>query len=114
MQSGKWKLNIATKGKSSVSEMCGDPIGDIRREVQAYAANTRWGCTMSTTAAGTRRVRIVYDCPSDRAPDGRPVSKGRSEISVVSSSPQAFRAEMKSTVYPGYVLEGTRIGDCKQ
>jgi len=59
-------------------------------------------------------MRVVYNCPSDRAPDGRAVTKGKSEVSVVSTSPQAFRAEMKSTVYPGYVMEGTRIGNCEK
>ena len=74
----------------------------MRREVQEYAANTKWGCTMTTNPSGPRSVRVVYDCPSDRSPDGRPVSKGRSEISIDFASPQAFRIEMKSTVYCGY------------
>jgi hypothetical protein len=59
-------------------------------------------------------LKVVHDCPSDRSPDGRPVDKGRSEISVDSTSPQAFRIEMKSTVCGGYVMEGTRIGDCQR
>jgi hypothetical protein len=41
------------------------------------------------------------------------VTRGRSEISVVSTSPQAFRIEIKSTIYPGQVMEGTRIGNCE-
>jgi hypothetical protein len=116
MQAGKWKMRVTRQkdGRARDNETCGDPIDGFRGEVQAYAANTKWGCTMTTTALGPRSVRVVYDCPSDRSPDGRPVSKGRSELTLVSASPQAFRIEMKSTVYPGYVMEGTRIGDCKQ
>lgn len=112
MQAGKWKLSFTTKGRTKDSETCGDPLEGFRREVQEYAASTRWGCTMATNATGPRSVKVVYDCPSDRAPDGRPVSKGRSELSLDSASPQAFRLEMKSTVYPGHVMEGTRIGSC--
>ncbi len=113
MQAGKWKMRFTGGRRSGENEMCGDPIESFRREVQEYAATTKWGCTMTTSPSGPRSVTVVYDCPSDRAPDGRPVSKGRSELSVVSASPQAFRIEMKSTVYPGYVVEATRIGDCK-
>ena len=119
MQAGKWKLLVtrAKDGRAGDSEMCGDPIDGMRREVQEYAAKAKatWGCTMTTNPAGGRNVNIVYDCPSDRAPDGRPVQKGRWEISVVSASPQAFRIEMKSTLQQGsYVMEGTRIGECAQ
>jgi hypothetical protein len=116
MQAGKWKMHVTREkdGRARDNEICGDPIDGFRSEVQAYAANTKWGCTMTTSASGPRSVRVVYDCPSDRSPDGRAVSKGRSELSLVSASPQAFRIEMKSTVYPGYVMEGTRIGDCEQ
>jgi len=114
MQAGKWKLRVTKEGGSAKdSEMCGDPIDGFSREVQDYAASTKWGCTMTTNASGPRSARVVYDCPSDRSPDGRAVSKGRSELSLVSASPQAFRIEMKSTVYPGYVMEGTRIGNCE-
>jgi hypothetical protein len=112
MQAGKWKLRFTREGSASDSEMCGDPIDGMRREVQDYAANTKWGCTTTTSASGPRSVRVVYDCPSDGSPIGA-VTRGRSEISVVSTSPQAFRIEMKSTVYPGYVMEGTRIGNCE-
>jgi hypothetical protein len=112
MQAGKWKLRITSRGTTKDNEMCGDPIDGFSKEVQAYAATTKWGCTMTTTPTGPRSVRLVYDCPSDRSPEGRPVSQGRSEMSVVSASPQAFRIEMTSTVYPGYVMEGTRIGEC--
>ena len=69
---------------------------------------------MTTNTSGPRSVKVVYDCPSDRSPDGRPVSKGRWELSVVSASPQAFRIEMQSTADRPYVMEATRIGDCKQ
>ena len=115
MQAGKWKMRVTRQkdGRVRDNETCGDPIDGFRGEVQAYAASTKWGCTLTTTALGPRSVRVVYDCPSDRSPDGRPVSKGRSELTLVSASPQAFRIEMKSTVYPGYLAEGTRIGDCK-
>jgi hypothetical protein len=114
MQAGKWRLHFLRDSRASDSEICGDPIGSMRREVQTYQASTRWGCTMTTSPSGPRSVRIVYDCPSDRAPDGRPVTKGRSELSFVSASPQSFRAEMKSTAYGSYVMEGTRIGECGQ
>ncbi len=115
MQAGKWKLRLTKEGGSAKdSETCGDPISGFSREVQEYAASAKWGCTMTTNASGPRSVRVVYDCPSDRSPDGRAVSKGRSELSLVSASPQAFRIEMKSTVYRGYVMEGTRIGNCEQ
>jgi hypothetical protein len=114
MQAGKWKLRVTRDGRASDSEMCGDPIVGFRQEVQAYAANTKWGCTTTATPDGPRSVTVVYDCPSDRAPDGRPVQKGRSELSVVSASPQTFRIVMRSTVYPGQVMEGTRIGECEQ
>ena len=114
MQAGKWKLRITSRGTTNENEMCGDPIDGFSKEVQAYAATTKWGCTMTTNPTGPRSVKVVYDCPSDRSPEGRPVSKGRSEISLVSASPQAFRIEMTSTVYPGYVMEGTRIGNCEQ
>lgn len=113
MQAGKWKLRITSRGTTKDNEICGDPIDGFSNEVKAYAATTKWGCTMTTIQTGPRSVRVVYDCPSDRSPEGRPVSKGRSEMSVVSASPQAFRIEMTSTVYPGYVMEGTRIGDCE-
>jgi len=112
MQAGKWTLRFTREGRTKDSEMCGDPIAGMRREVREYAATTKWGCTTTTNASGPRSVIVVYDCPSDRSPEGHPVSKGRSEISVVSASPQAVRVEMKSTVYGGYVMEGTRIGDC--
>ena len=114
MQAGKWKLRSTGGRAVRENEMCGDPLDSFRREVQSYEANKTWGCTMTTSASGPRSVRVVYDCPADRSPDGRAVSKGRSELSLVSASPQAFRVEMKSTVYPGYVMEGTRIGDCEQ
>lgn len=114
LQAGKWKLRLTKEGRANDSEMCGDPIDGTNREVQEYSAGAaaKWGCTMTTSASGPRSVRVVYDCPSDRSPDGHPVSKGRSELSVVSASPQAIRIELKSTVYPGYLMEGTRIGDC--
>jgi len=114
MQPGKWKLRFTRKGRTKDEEACGDPINGMRQEVQEYEANAKanWGCTMTTNPAGGRNVNIVYDCPSDRSPDGRPVRKGRWEISVVSASPQAFRIEIKSTVDGGYVMEGTRIGEC--
>jgi hypothetical protein len=114
MQAGKWKMRVTREkdGRVRDNEICGDPIDGFRSEVKSYAENNKWGCTMTTSASGPRSVRVVYDCPADRSPDGRPVSKGRSELSLVSASPQAFRIEMKSTVYPGYVMEGTRIGSC--
>ena len=116
MQAGQWKIRVTREkdGRARDSETCGDPIDGFRGEVQAYAANTKWGCTMSTTALGPRSVSVVYDCPSDRSPDGRPVAKGRSELTLVSASPQELRIELKSTDHPGYVMEGTRIGDCKR
>jgi hypothetical protein len=113
MQAGKWKLRVTMRGRTSDDEICGDPIDGFRSEVQSYSTNTKWGCTMTANATGPRSVFVVYDCPSDRSPDGRPVQKGRWELSLVSSSPQAFRIEMKSTVDGGNVMEGTRIGDCK-
>ena len=114
MQPGKWNLRFTRKGRTKDDEMCGDPIDGMRREVQEYAAkaNAKWGCTLATNATGGRNVNIVYDCPSDRSPEGLPVQKGRWEISVVSASPQAFRIETKSTADGGYVMEGTRIGEC--
>jgi hypothetical protein len=114
MQPGKWKLRFTREGRSNDEEACGDPIDGMRREVQEYQAKAKanWGCTMTVNPAGGRNVNIVYDCPSDRSPDGRPVRKGRTELSVVSASPQAFRIDMKSTAYGGYVMEGTRIGEC--
>ena len=111
MQAGKWKLRVTREGRTTDSEMCGDPIAGFRREVQEYAANTKWGCTTTASASGPRSVRVVYDCPSDGSPISA-VTRGRSEISVVSTSPQAFRMEMKSTIYPSYAMEGTRIGNC--
>lgn len=114
MQTGQWKLRVVSKGRTRDSEICGNPIDSFGREVQEYATTTKWGCSMtSTNPSGPRSVRVVYDCPSDRSPDGRPVEKGRSEISLVSASPQAFRLEMKSTVNGDFLMEGTRIGDCK-
>lgn len=114
MQPGKWKMRYAKEGRAKDSEICGDPMDGFRSEVLSYTSNTKWGCTMTTNAAGPRSVNVVYDCPSDRSPDGRPVQKGRWEMLLVSASPQAFRIEMKSTSDPAYVMEGTRIGDCKQ
>ena len=113
MQAGKWKLRVTKDGRARDNETCGDPIDGFRQEVQAYSANTKWGCTMTTSGSGTRNVTVVYDCPSDRSPDGRPVEKGRWELSLVSASPQAFRIEMKATAKSAYVMEGTRIGECK-
>jgi len=69
---------------------------------------------MTTSATGPRSVMIVYDCSSDRSPEGLPVQKGRTELSLVSATPQAFRIEMKSTAFGGHVMEGTRIGDCER
>ena len=116
MQPGKWKLRVTRgkDGRARDNEICGDPIDGFRSEVKSYSENNKWGCTMTTSAAGPRNVSVVYDCPSDRSPDGRPVSKGRWELSLVSASPQAFRIEMKSTVNPGSVMEGTRIGNCEK
>ena len=117
MQAGKWKLRVTREGRgrrgasAKDSETCGDPIDGFSREVQEYAANTKWGCTMTTNPSGPRSVRIVYDCPSDGSPVGM-VTKGRSEISLDSASPQAFRIEIRSTVDAALVMEGTRIGDC--
>ena len=111
MQAGKWKLRWTRKGAPRASEMCGDPIDGMRREVQEYAASTKWGCTTTTSASGPRSVTVVHDCPSDGSPISA-VTRGRSEMSLVSVSPQAFRLEMKSTIYPGQVVEGTRIGNC--
>jgi hypothetical protein len=114
MQAGKWMLRVTGGRSANENEMCGDPMDGFRREVQEYTAMAKktWGCTMTTTAAGPRSLKVVYDCPSDRSPDGRPVSKGRWELSVVSASPQAFRIEMQSTVDRSYVMEATRIGNC--
>jgi len=116
MQPGKWKLRFTRDGRAKDEEKCGDPIDGMRREVQEYEAKAKakWGCTMTTTGAGGRNVNIVYDCPSDRSPEGLPVQKGRTEISVVSASPQVFRIEMKSTAWGGYVMDGTRIGECEK
>jgi len=114
LQAGKWKMRFSRDGRTAEDETCGNPIDGFRRDVKDYETTTRWGCTMTTNASGPRSVRIVYDCPSDRAPDGRAVQKGRAEFSLVSASPQAFRIEMTSTVYPGYVMEGTRIGECEK
>lgn len=113
MQAGKWKLRFTRDGETSDSEMCGDPIAGFRSEVQAYASNTKWGCTTTTSPAGPRSVRVVHDCPSDGSPISA-VTRGRSETLLVSTSPQAFRMEMKSTIYPSYTMEGTRIGNCEQ
>lgn len=116
VQPGKWKLTITRRGRTSDNETCGDPIDGFRQEVQTYSANAKakWGCTMTTNNTGPRNVNVVYDCPTDRSPDGRPVQKGHWELSMVSASPQAFRIEMKSTNDAPYVMEGTRIGDCVQ
>src|SRR6185503_15599688 len=116
MQAGKWKLRFTRDGRAKDEEKCGDPIDGMRREVQEYAAKApaKWGCTMTTSGAGGRNVNIVYDCPSDRSPEGLPVQKGRTEISVVSASTQAFRIEMKSTAWRASAMEGTRIGECER
>ncbi len=87
MQAGKWRLHFVRDSRANDNGTCGEPIGSSRREVQANQATTRWGCTMTTSPSGPRSVRIVYDCPSDCASDGRPVTKGRSELSFVSASP---------------------------
>ena len=114
LQAGKWKVLLTRKGRTNENETCGDPIDGMRREVQEYSdrANAKWGCTMSTSTAGSRSVRIVYDCPSDRSPEGRPVQKGRWELSLVSPTPQAFRIDMTSTTDGPYSMEGTRTGSC--
>jgi len=114
VQAGKWKVLATGKRGTRENELCGDPLEGFRSEVRTYAENAKatWGCTMTANPAGSRSVNVVYDCPSDRSPDGRPVQKGRWELSLVSASPQAFRVEMKSTVDAPYVMEGTRIGEC--
>lgn len=112
VQPGRWKVRVTSDKRTRENETCGDPIDGFRREVREYAANTRWGCTMGATATGPRGAKVVYECPSDRAPDGRPVTKGRTELQVDSPDPQSLRIEMKSTAYPGYVMEATRLGDC--
>jgi len=115
VQVGKWKTRAVREngGAPSLNETCGDPIAGFRRQVQAYTADTKSGCTLEKTALGPRSVRFVHDCPSDRAPDGRRVQKGRSEMTLASASPQAFRIEMKSTGKLWRVTEGTRTGDCE-
>ena len=67
MQAGKWKLRFTSRGATEDNEMCGDPIDGFSKEVQAYAATTKWGCTMTTNPTGPRSVKVVYDCPSDRS-----------------------------------------------
>jgi len=116
MHAGKWKMRMVRENGGSPSEIetCGDPIAGFRKEVQAYAANTKSGCTLETTALGPRSVRVVYDCTSERLPQGRKGQKGRSEMTLVSASPAAFRIESKSTVKPRRVTEGIRIGECKK
>src|SRR6185503_9612500 len=56
MQAGKWQMRVTREkeGRARDNETCGDPIDGFRGEVQAYAANTKWGCTMTTTALGPR------------------------------------------------------------
>jgi hypothetical protein len=112
VQPGKWKVRFTRDGRTSDEEQCGNPIDGFNKEVREYAANTRWGCTMTSTSTGPRSVLVVYNCPSDRAPDGTPVTKGRTELTVVSPSPQSFRIEMKSTAWGGHVMEGARVGNC--
>ena len=114
LQPGKWKLRVTRKGRTNDNETCGDPIDGMRREVQEYSdvAKAKWGCTMTTNQSAPRSVRIVYDCPSDRSPEGRPVQKGRWELSLVSPTPQAFRLDMTSTTDGPYSMDGTRVGEC--
>jgi hypothetical protein len=112
MPPGKWKVRYTRNGRTRESETCGNPIDGFEKEIRSYSENNKWGCTMTTKSTGPRSMTAVYDCPSDRSPDGRPVTKGRSEFSLISASPQSFMIEMTSTIYPGYVMEGTRIGDC--
>jgi hypothetical protein len=112
VQAGKWRLHLTRVGRASDAEICGDPLVGFREKVKAYAATTKKGCTLTTSPAGPRSVSVVYDCPSDRAKDGSRVQKGRTEMLLVSSWPQAFRLETKSPVNPGSVMEGAWVGEC--
>ena len=111
-QAGKWKLRYTKNGAVNDIEICGDPLDTFRSELKSYATENTPGCTLVTNAPSPGSVRIVHDCPADQAGNARAVRKGRSELWVVSSSPQAFRVEMKSTAYVSFSVDGTRIGSC--
>ena len=70
------------------------------------------GLAMTATSPKPGTAIVVHECPADRVENGRAAQKGRSELTVTSSSPQAFRVEMKSTIYPAMAMEGIRIGNC--
>jgi hypothetical protein len=104
MPPGKWKVRYTRNGRTRENVTCGDPVDGFQKEMKSYAENTKSGCTMATKATSPHNMSFVHDCPAP---------KGRSEYSLVSASPQSFRIEMNSTAYPGYVMEGTRIGECE-
>src|SRR5262249_50799468 len=106
----KWKQRYSGDGRVTESEICGDPLSTFRSEVRTYASTL--GCTLTHSGAGTGTVRVVHECPANRVEQGRAAQKGRSELVLTASSPQAFRVEMKSDVYRSFSMEGTRIGDC--
>jgi len=112
MPPGKWKVRYTRNGRTRENQTCGDPLEAFQKEMKSYSENSKSGCTFTTKTTGPGSMVAVRDCPSDGSPDGRPASKGKSEFSLVSSSPQSFVIEMKSSSYPGYVMEGTRIGEC--
>ena len=70
------------------------------------------GLAMTATSPKPGTAIVVHECPADRVENGRAAQKGRSELTVTSSSPQAFRVEMKSTAYVSFSVDGTRIGSC--
>jgi len=112
LQSGKWKVRETTAGVATESEICGDPLDNFRREMLSLRGRDPMGCTVRATAPTGRSARIVVDCAADRYENGRTVMKGRTEVSIVSSSPQSVTIEVKSTVKTPSSAEATRIGNC--
>lgn len=112
LQPGKWKVRETTAGVARESEICGDPLDNIRREMLSLRGRDPMGCTVRATAPTLRSARFVIDCAADRYENGRTVMKGRTEMSIVSPSPQSVTIEVKSTVNSPSSASATRIGNC--
>jgi len=112
LQPGKWKVRSTTAGVVSDDEVCGDPLDSFRAELVSQRGQDPMGCTTRAITPAPRSVRIVFECAADRYENGRTVMKGRTELSIVSASPQSIRIDLKSTTKDPMSAQATRVGDC--
>jgi hypothetical protein len=113
MQHGLWSTHTHAGGKSTDAQVCGDPLERIKREILQTRGYLRFGCTVDSSAPHPGSVSYVFDCPADRSEGGMTVRKGRTEITIAASSPQAFSLTVRRIDGSVWRAEGTRTGDCK-